>query len=78
MKLTITNTKNKLVLIKDAMGKTMSTAFSYDTKTGKTGLYLLSAQGTVLMARKNGESYAVKIFVTIPGSYALLNGKKVK
>lgn len=77
MKLTVKNTKNKIVIIKDAMNKIIPFVFSYDTKTGRAGLFL-RAKTSVVVARENGKGYAVQVYVNIPGSYAVVNGKKVK
>jgi len=90
MKLTIKNTRGKIVNILDAMGRYIPHAFSYDTKTKKVGVYLyatrLSRKGkrivpkssTVATARKNGKGYVVKAYVVIPGSYARIDDKIIK
>ena len=80
MILTTKNTKNKNVKVKDAMGRYISHAFYYNTKTKRTGVYLHAVAGnkkSVVTANKDGRGYIVKTYVVIPGSYAEINGKKV-
>ena len=59
------------------MGQLLATAFSYDSKTKRVGLYILTGGKKIATARKNGKGYVVKTYVTIPGSYAEFNGKKI-
>lgn len=81
MILTTKNTKNKIVKVKDAMGRYIPHAFYYNTKTNKTGVYIYATtqnnKKSVATANKNGVGYVVKAYLVIPGSYAEINGKKV-
>lgn len=84
MKLTIKNTKGKDVKIRDAMGRHIPHVFEYDTKTKRARLFLYakvdgSNNSSVVTARSSkGVGYAIKANLILPGSYAEIDGKKVK
>lgn len=81
MKINAKTARGRRTKVYDSMGRLIGLCFYYDTNTREVGMYVSKKNvlGTymVMTCKKNGKNRPMKVYAVWPGSYAMLDGKRL-
>jgi len=80
MRLTVANSKHRMVRVYDSRGVQIRTAIAFDTKTGQMELYLtgkFKGKDKLICTQTTAYDKPVIVKVKIKGAYATIDGKKI-